>query len=373
MLLDEYFTCSALVKVGAATLKSAATAATVDEEYDDHRLFAHLITPLPYRQDLLIPANCESLVQSLVKHSSDSGKRQNNSKDIWQQSSLAGHMVNAGMLGALRSNSEKHTSIMNMNMKMEMQGLVVVELGAGHAELAAFVLRVMREGWKPNIHVNTDAPFPVRFLLVDRQRVRREADKRIGQVFSRNTNKDGNDGTLLDSNNDEHDQKQPPKVARGTGRVGADSLNDENPVLIAELSLNHGNDDHRTNNQGKGKKNSAVLCERLCCDLCDLRLAPALEPLLDDIRRENRRTHHTNKSSNHNRDANSNVNVVSIAKHLCGEATDMSIRAVVRAADTTNATAADGTNRHVKHHVAIATCCHHRCSWATYVNKSWYV
>lgn len=46
-------------------------------------------------------------------------------------------------------------------------------------------------------------------------------------------------------------------------------------------------------------------------------------------------------------------NVVGVAKHLCGSATDLALRALVRSPSTTA--------------IAIATCCHHRCDWRDYV------
>merc|ERR1711892_101520 len=48
--------------------------------------------------------------------------------------------------------------------------------------------------------------------------------------------------------------------------------------------------------------------------------------------------------------------IVGIAKHLCGAATDLSIRGIGRA------------NR--LHGLAIVTCCHHRCSWSTFHSRN---
>ena len=52
---------------------------------------------------------------------------------------------------------------------------------------------------------------------------------------------------------------------------------------------------------------------------------------------------------------------VAVAKHLCGSATDLALRCVVRAQRGGERTAMDA--------VVIATCCHHRCGWDTYVNR----
>lgn len=51
-----------------------------------------------------------------------------------------------------------------------------------------------------------------------------------------------------------------------------------------------------------------------------------------------------------------NRRLICVAKHLCGAATDLSLKAIV------------STSRHVAA-VAIATCCHHRCTWADYVGR----
>lgn len=49
------------------------------------------------------------------------------------------------------------------------------------------------------------------------------------------------------------------------------------------------------------------------------------------------------------------TNLVGVAKHLCGAATDLALKALV----TSNATA-----------VVIATCCHHACNWDDYVGRA---
>lgn len=49
---------------------------------------------------------------------------------------------------------------------------------------------------------------------------------------------------------------------------------------------------------------------------------------------------------------------VGVAKHLCGSATDLALNAFVR---HTNARG-----------VAVATCCHHRCEWSSYVGRDYF-
>jgi len=54
--------------------------------------------------------------------------------------------------------------------------------------------------------------------------------------------------------------------------------------------------------------------------------------------------------------------VVGVAKHLCGLATDLTLRSFL-----TTGTGAAGVRG-----AAIATCCHHRCSWADYVARDFF-
>jgi tRNA:m4X modification enzyme len=59
--------------------------------------------------------------------------------------------------------------------------------------------------------------------------------------------------------------------------------------------------------------------------------------------------------------------VVAVSKHLCGGATDLALRAVHLAAVPGDAEPAIDV-----HGIAIATCCHHRCTWDQYVSQAWF-
>jgi len=85
---------------------------------------------------------------------------------------------------------------------------------------------------------------------------------------------------------------------------------------------------------------------------------------------------------------------LAVAKHLCGEATDFALRCIVgatsnetygreggvtvseasshRDSEVGNVIGAEPANLAVDA-ILIATCCHHRCSWPTYVNQAWFV
>ena len=60
--------------------------------------------------------------------------------------------------------------------------------------------------------------------------------------------------------------------------------------------------------------------------------------------------------------ADGKTSVIVMAKHACGSATDMSINAALHAVN-------DGA--HI-HGIALSTCCHHRCEWSAYCNRSFF-
>ncbi|KAG0564589.1 hypothetical protein KC19_8G123200 [Ceratodon purpureus] len=74
--------------------------------------------------------------------------------------------------------------------------------------------------------------------------------------------------------------------------------------------------------------------------------------------------------------------VVAISKHLCGPATDLSLRCCLSNGDApvlgnTTATAPNNENtqsllKPIVDGLAIATCCHHLCQWKSYVNKKYF-
>ena len=47
-----------------------------------------------------------------------------------------------------------------------------------------------------------------------------------------------------------------------------------------------------------------------------------------------------------------------VAKHLCGSATDLALNAFVALSEARG--------------VAVATCCHHRCEWSSYVGRDYF-
>ncbi|EDV90697.1 GH14041 [Drosophila grimshawi] len=96
-------------------------------------------------------------------------------------------------------------------------------------------------------------------------------------------------------------------------------------VLVDRLSLRHKKDNKLTNKQQ---------VQRIRADIADLNLTQ-----LPELQRTQRH--------------------VALSKHLCGAATDLTIRCIL-------GDVACHTN-----YILIALCCHHRCSWRSYVGKLW--
>lgn len=97
-------------------------------------------------------------------------------------------------------------------------------------------------------------------------------------------------------------------------------------VLVDRLSLRHKKDNKLSNKQ---------LVQRIRADIADLKISQ-----LPELKRTQRN--------------------VALSKHLCGAATDLTLRCVLADKESCN------TN-----YILIALCCHHRCSWRSYVGKKW--
>lgn len=55
--------------------------------------------------------------------------------------------------------------------------------------------------------------------------------------------------------------------------------------------------------------------------------------------------------------------IVGVAKHLCGAATDLALRCLIRTHQLGSEVSGCGSLGTKVHGLAFALCCHHRCSW----------
>jgi tRNA:m4X modification enzyme len=71
--------------------------------------------------------------------------------------------------------------------------------------------------------------------------------------------------------------------------------------------------------------------------------------------------------------ATENRDVVFVAKHLCGAATDLALRCALAAPRDDSDALLQKTKKTFRARGAcIATCCHHRCEWGSYVNRAFF-
>ncbi|KAH8295144.1 hypothetical protein KR018_007907 [Drosophila ironensis] len=103
-------------------------------------------------------------------------------------------------------------------------------------------------------------------------------------------------------------------------------LADSQVVLVDRLSLRHKKDNKVANRQ---------LVQRIRADIADLKLSA-----LPQLARGQR--------------------TVALSKHLCGAATDLTLRCIL------------GDGAAAVDYVLIALCCHHRCSWPSYVGRAFF-
>jgi tRNA:m4X modification enzyme len=167
----------------------------------------------------------------------------------------------------------------------------VIEFGAGSGFLSA----AFRAAYsKETAHA--------KFFLVDRQTPSlRRGDKRIVNIKPVGGDGDGD------------------RIGNGDGDGSGSGSGDGGGDGTTETTIN------------------TVSCERVRCDLADLCLDGLLQEkgTVKDMNNAKEHTHHHS--------------IVGIGKHLCGEATDLSLRCF----------ASRGS------YLALAPCCYHRCRWET--------
>ncbi|XP_005182246.1 tRNA:m(4)X modification enzyme TRM13 homolog [Musca domestica] len=107
-----------------------------------------------------------------------------------------------------------------------------------------------------------------------------------------------------------------------------ENMQNSQVVLVDRMSLRHKKDN---------KIEDRSLVQRIRADIVDFKLEklPALE------------------NSQH---------CVAVSKHLCGGATDLSLRCIIQAA----------AQKCLTDLIMIAVCCHHRCDWSSFVGKEFF-
>lgn len=108
---------------------------------------------------------------------------------------------------------------------------------------------------------------------------------------------------------------------------------------------------------GLDKGEISPLVRRVQCDICELNLTSILnDGLAEGVGSSSVQT---------TQDIHSQTSaIVCIGKHVCGSATDLTLRCCIRAF-------IEGTFD--IRGMALALCCHHLCDWSTYVGQSWFI
>jgi tRNA:m4X modification enzyme len=193
-----------------------------------------------------------------------------------------------------------------------------VELGAGRGYLSHFLL---------------DAYGPLDLVLVEREAVRFKAERSMGADAAKRRDAQINDERRLAQKRRASAKKTSP---RQTFRED-ENVDEE---VFDDLSAERDAETVRVRRAGAS-------VERLRVDIKDLCFS--------------------NVAAAENRD------VVFVAKHLCGAATDLALRCALAAPRDDSDALLQKTKKTFRARGAcIATCCHHRCEWGSYVNRAFF-
>lgn len=116
----------------------------------------------------------------------------------------------------------------------------------------------------------------------------------------------------------------------------------------------HGDEDGSPGEAVSSALTSVAVC-RVQCDIADLDLGAAVKGLSRD-------TPDPCSIINGARGVSNDCEVIAIGKHVCGAASDLTLRCCARA---------EREGKLDFRGVALAFCCHHVCNWSTYVGQSW--
>ena len=250
-------------------------------------------------------------------------------KHAAQHASIVAHMVDAGLVDGdgdgddekvdADTGTEKRKNDSKRKNKPSLKNPkpVYAELGAGRGYLSHFLV---------------DAFGPIDLVLVERDPVRFKAERSLGEAADlrrQDSVKDKRRIARREKNTDE---------AKGIFELPEDeNLEDEKQ-----------NDDYarlERDAESVRERRASSSCLRLRLDIKDLHFAGVTV---------------TKKR-----------NLVLIGKHLCGAATDLALRSCFPETETDNKKneTKPEPDTFIAKGVCVATCCHHRCEWGSYVNK----
>lgn len=237
-----------------------------------------------------------------------------------QHASIVAHMADAGLVDGTENGTEtRDAETAHETKKDATRKPLYAELGAGRGYLSHFLL---------------DAYGPLDLVLVEREAVRFKAERSVGAAAERRRETRARDERRVEAR--ARAEKRARTTADATETGATVSQTESHPRDCRE-------EDARALRDAETVRVRRALSsvERLRVDIKDLDFS-GVETARD-------------------RD------VVFVGKHLCGAATDLALRCAL----PPNAKARDERHRDFRVLGAcVATCCHHRCEWGSYVNRA---
>ena len=233
-----------------------------------------------------------------------------------QHASIVAHMVDTGLVRCEDDGNGKSANYENRKANPSKNKPVYAELGAGRGYLSHFLL---------------DAYGPLDCVLVERGALRFKAERSIGEAADERRRDSMRDARRVAQRERHDSEKNENENTESKNKKS--NADDDDDLATAELEAEL----IRTR-----RKNSS--CVRLRLDIKDLWF-----PGVDVV---------------NGRD------LVLTGKHLCGSATDLSLRSLFPEYEKNIERNTENIKtRPTPTGVCVATCCHHRCEWGSYVNR----
>ena len=257
-----------------------------------------------------------------------------------QHASIVAHMADAGLVHGTDDEDESSAQKNAPHSENKKQKPLFVELGAGRGYLSHFLL---------------DAYGPLDLVLVEREAVRFKAERSMGADAARRRDAQTRDSRRLAQKRralakaspirtfreNVENKKNPSSPSDNATFLRADGDVLEKPFSRSPSGGEYSFDDARAERDAETVRvrRAGASVERLRVDIKDLRFSGVA--------------------------AAENRDVVFVAKHLCGAATDLALRCALAPDDD-----ALPKKTFRARGACIATCCHHRCEWGSYVNRA---